>query len=85
MRSAVGDDLPREAMKFPDVLKVEVRRPGSGDRGDCFDEVRVFTCRVDGYHDGVISARFWEFRDQVYADDVPAFFREWKRLEFSGW
>ena len=35
LRSAVGDDLPREAMKFPDVPKVEVRCPGSGDRGDC--------------------------------------------------
>ena len=53
--SAVGDDLPREAMKFPDVPKLEVRCPGSGDRGDCFDEVRTFTCRVDGHHDGVVS------------------------------
>ena len=43
LRSAVGDDLLREAMKFPDVPKVEVRCPGSGDCGDCFDEVRTFT------------------------------------------
>jgi len=81
--SAVGDDLPREAMKFPDVPKLEVRCPGSGDRGDCFDEVRTFTCRVDGHHDGVVSARFREFRDEVHADGIPAFIwdREW--LEFS--
>jgi len=55
LRSAVGDDLPREAVKFPDVPKVEVRCPSSGDRGDCFDEVRMFTCRVDGHHDGIVS------------------------------
>jgi len=80
--STVRDDLPREAIKFPDVPKVEVRCPGSGDHGDCFNEVRMFTCRVDGHHDGVVSARFWEFRDEVHADDIPVFFwdREW--LEF---
>ena len=82
MQSAVGDDPPREAMKFPDVPKVEVRCPGSGDRGDCFDEVRAFTCRVDGHHDGVISARFREFRDEVQADGIPAFVRDRERLEF---
>ena len=61
LRSVVGDDLPREAMKLPDVSKVEVRCPGGGDRGDRFDEVRTFTCRVDGHHDGVVSARFQYF------------------------
>jgi len=80
--SAVGDDLPWKAMKFPDVPKVEVRCPSSGDRGDCFDKVRTFTCKVDGHHDGVVSARFQEFRDEVHADGIPAFFRDRERLEF---
>jgi len=57
-------------MKFPDVPKVEIRCPSSGDCGDCFDEVRTFTCRVNGHHDGVVSARFREFRDEVHADGV---------------
>jgi len=69
-------------MKFPDVPKVEVRCPGSSDRGDCFDKVRTFTCRVDGHHDGVVSARFWEFRDEVHADGIPAFFQDREQLEF---
>ena len=56
LRSAVADDLPQEAMKFPDVPKVEVRCPSGGDCGDRFDEVGAFTCRVDSYHDGVVSA-----------------------------
>jgi len=82
LRSAVGNDLPREAMKFPDVPKVEVRCPSSGDSGHCFDKVRTFTCRVDGHHDGVVSARFREFLDEVHADGIPAFFRDREWLEF---
>ena len=70
-------------MKFPDVLKVEVRCPSGGDRGDRFDEVRMFTCRVDGHHDGVVSARFREFRDEVHTDGIPAFVRDREWLEFS--
>jgi len=85
LRSAVGDDFPREAMKFPDVPKVEVRCPGGGDRSDRFDEVRTFTCRVDGHHDGVVSARFQEFRDEIYADGIPVFVRDREQLEFPAW
>jgi len=68
-------------MKFPDVPKVEVRCPGGGDCGDHFDEVRTFTCRVDGHH----AARFREFRDEVHADGIPAFVRDRERLEFPAW
>jgi len=82
---AVGNNLLREAVKFPNVPKVEVCCPGSGDHGDCFNEVRTFTYRVDGHHDGVVSAQFWEFRDEVHADDIPAFFWDWEQLEFSAW
>ena len=55
LRSAVGHDFPREAMEFPDILKVKVCRSGSSDCGDRFNEVEVFAYRGDGHHDGVIS------------------------------
>jgi len=83
LRSAVGHNFPQEAVELPDILKVKVCRSGGGDCGNHFDEVGMFACRVDSHHDGVVSARFWEFQDEVYADDVPAFFRDRKWLEFS--
>jgi len=56
LRSMVRHNLLQEAMELPNILKVEVRcSGGGGDRGDCFDEVGVFTYGVDGYHDGVVS------------------------------
>jgi len=39
---------------------------------------------VNGHHDGVVPARFWEFQDEVYTDDVPAFFQDQEWLEFPG-
>jgi len=44
----------------------------------------VLAYGVDGHHDRVVPTRFREFRDEVYADDVLAFFRDWERLEFPG-
>jgi len=84
LRSAVGYDFPRETVEFPDVPKVKVYRSGGRDCGNCFDEVGTFAHGVDGHHDGVVSARFWEFQDEVHTDDIPAFFRDQERLEFSG-
>jgi len=83
LRSAVGYDFPRETVEFPDVPKVKVCRSGGGDCGNRFDEVGTFARGVDGHHDGVVSTRFWEFRDEVHADDIPAFFQDRERLEFS--
>jgi len=85
LRSAVRYDFPRETVEFPDILKVKVCRSGGGDCGYRFEEVGTFARGVDGHHDGVVSARFWEFRDEVHADDIPAFFWDQKRLEFSSW
>jgi len=80
--SAVGYDFLRETVELPDVLKVKVCHSGGGDCGNRFDEVGTFAHGVDGHHDGVVSARFREFRDEVYADGIPAFVRDRERLEF---
>ena len=61
LRSAVGYDFLWEAVEFPDVPKVKVCCSGGGDCSDRLDEVETFAYGVDGHHDGVISARFWEF------------------------
>jgi len=82
LRSAVGYDFLWEAVEFPDVPKVKVCCSGGGDCSDRLDEVETFAYGVDGHHDGVISARFWEFRDEVHADGIPAFFQDQERLEF---
>ena len=54
LRSAVGHNLPREAMELPDIPEVEVCCSGGGDRGDRFDEVGTFAYGVNGHHDGVV-------------------------------
>jgi len=79
LRSAVGHDFPWEAVELPDVPKVKVCHSGGGACGNRFNKVGTFARGVDGHHDGVVSARF-----QVHADDIPVFFRDRKRLEFSG-
>ena len=83
LRSAVRHNFPRGAVELPDIRKVKVCCSGGGDCGNRFDEVGTFARGVDGHHDGVVSARFWEFRDEVHADDIPVFFQDRKRLEFS--
>jgi len=71
-------------MELPDIPKVEVCCSSSSDRGDCFNEVGGgFVYRVDGYHDRVIPTQFWEFQDKIHADDVPTFFQDQERWEFS--
>jgi len=72
-------------MEFSDVPKVKVCCSGSGDGTDRLDKMGALAYGVDGHHDGVIPARFQEFRDEVYADDIPAFFWDRERLEFPGW
>jgi len=33
--------------------------------------------------DGVVPARLWEFYDEIYTDDFPAFIWDRKRVKFS--
>ena len=42
-----------------------------------------FAYRVDDHHDGIVSTQFWELRNEVYTDGVPAVFRNWEWLEFA--
>jgi len=72
-------------MEFPDVLKVKVCCSGSGDCGNCFNEVGTLAYGVDCHHDGVVSAWFQEFQDEAYADDIPAFLWDQEWLEFPAW
>ena len=83
LRPSVGDNFAWEAVEFPDIADVEVSGSGGRDSGHRLDEVRPLTYRVDDRHDGVVPARLWEFHDEVYADDLPTFVRDRKRVKFA--
>ena len=57
---------------------------GGSDCSDPLDKMGALAYGVDSHHDRVVLARFREFRDEVYADDVPAFFWNQEWLEFPG-
>jgi len=39
--------------------------------------------RVDNHHDGIVSTRFWELRNEVYAEGVPVVFWNQEQLKFA--
>jgi hypothetical protein len=70
-------------MEFPDIPEVQVGSSGSCNGGDCLREVSPFTYGVNNNHDSIIPSRFWEFRDEVHTNGVPAIFRDRERLKFA--
>ena len=65
------------------MSKVQVGRSSSCDSSDCFNEVGPLTDRVNHYHDCVVTAGVREFCNEIYADGVPTFLRNWEGLQFS--
>ena len=58
-------------MVFPDVPEVELCSSGSGQGGDCTNEVVLFSHRVDYSHDGILPIRLWEFGYKINANSAP--------------
>src|SRR6266545_4601567 len=80
--SVIRYDLPREAVELPDVSEVEVGCSSSCNSGQHLGEVGSLAYEVNRHHDGIVSTRFRELGDEVYADGIPAFLGNWERLKF---
>jgi len=83
LRSAVGDDTFREAMKFPDVMEEEL---GCSFRCNCRvrrNEVYSFGDSIHDCHDSVMSGGLREFDHKIDAEGVPPRVQHRERLKLA--
>jgi hypothetical protein len=83
LRTSVRHHLPRKSVVLPDVLD---EQPGGSDGGDSNEGRHEVSCLGHGiyhYHHCVMTRRFWELDDEVYANGVPRSVGNRKRVELS--
>jgi len=83
LRSAIGDDTFRKAVKFPDIIEEE---PGCSFRCDhrvCWNEVYSFGDSIHNCHDSVMSGGLREFDHKIDTEGVPPCVRNGEWLELA--
>ncbi|KDQ23937.1 hypothetical protein PLEOSDRAFT_1048122, partial [Pleurotus ostreatus PC15] len=78
LRTPVGHHGPRESVQLPDVCGSK-----GGHCGVSWNEVGAFAYGVDHVHDSVKSIGLRKLNDEVDTQMIPAFIRNWKRMEFT--
>ena len=83
MRSAIGDDMFREAMEFPDVIEEEPGCSFRCDRRVHRNEVYPFGDSIHDHHDSVMSRRLWEFDHKINTEGIPPCIWNGERLKLT--
>ena len=83
MRSAIGDDTFREAMKFPDVMEEESGCSFRCDRRVRRNEVYSFGDSIHDRHDGVMSRGLQEFDYKIDTEGIPPCIRNREQLKLA--
>ena len=81
--AAVGDNMLREAVELPDVVKKESGRPFRCDRRVRRNEVYSLGDRVYYGHDGVMSGGLQKFDHEIDTKHIPPCVQNGERLEFA--
>jgi len=82
--TSIGDNFPRETVRFPHMVEEKVCGSSSRDCSDSEKEMCMLCDGIDNNHDGIVPCRLWQLDNEVYADGIPWSGWNGKRVEFFG-